>query len=94
MKERKGVQRDGGKKKGKGRNKSEVQGEGKEGGNGWMGKEEKKGGKEGIEGKKKQFQKIPALETKLHHNTLNRRELRHQQKTHNVISWCYNRRFV
>lgn len=51
-----------------------------------MGKEEKKGGKEGIEGKKKQFQKIPALETKLHHNTLNRRELRHQQKTHNVIS--------
>lgn len=52
-----------------------------------MGKEGKKGGKEGTEDEKEQLQKKSALETEFLHNTLkHRRELRHQQKTHYVIS--------
>lgn len=35
-----------------------------------MGKEGKKGGKEGIEKENKQFKKIPLVETKCLHNTL------------------------
>lgn len=48
-----------------------------------MGKEGKKGGEEVIEEEKKQFKKIPALETKLLHNTLKHRR---EHKTHYVIS--------
>lgn len=82
-----------GKKKGKGRNKNEgkreIKGRKKRGE--WVngeGREER--GKEGIEKEKKQFKKIPLLETKCLHNTLkHKRELifgRDINRRHTMLS--------
>lgn len=90
MKERECKEK-GGKKKGKGRNKSEGKGEIKgrkkrgECVNG-EGREERGKGRKNRKGKDT-IKKKSVLETKLLHNTLkHRREMRHQQKTHYVIS--------